>query len=329
MAHQIEQFADGRAAFASARLDAWHRLGTTTRECMTAEEVMTTAHLGGWNVRKLPLTATEITDDGVSTVAVPDKFATVRTHPISGAVDYLGAVGTDYTPVQNEQHCELLNLLVDESGAHFETAGSLKGGRETFVTMKLPTGLRINGVDDVDLYIAGINSHDGSSAFRIVVTPVRVVCANTQHLALKRAKASYSVRHTSGAKTKIAEARQALGLVFDYCEAFEAEADKLIREELTRAEFEGIIGQLWPQPTSPSVRAANNDRRRRRHLLELFEHAPTNEAVRGSRWAGYQAITEYLDHRAPAKNADVRAARVLTSGDLARTKQRAYELLAV
>ena len=27
---------------------------------------------------------------------------------------------------QNEQHCELLNLLVDEAGAHFETAGSLR-----------------------------------------------------------------------------------------------------------------------------------------------------------------------------------------------------------
>ena len=62
MAHEIETFDDGTAAFVTARHDAWHRLGIVTRDCLTAEQVMTTARLGGWNVHTVPLTATDITD---------------------------------------------------------------------------------------------------------------------------------------------------------------------------------------------------------------------------------------------------------------------------
>ena len=40
--------------------------------------------------------------------------------------------------------------------------------------------LTVGGTDRVDLNIAALNSHDGTSAFRILVTPVPVVCANTQ-----------------------------------------------------------------------------------------------------------------------------------------------------
>jgi Domain of unknown function (DUF932) len=53
----------------------------------------------------------------------------------------LGIVGSKYEPVQNEESCALLNAVTDESGAVFETAGALRGGREIFVTMRLPTGL--------------------------------------------------------------------------------------------------------------------------------------------------------------------------------------------
>jgi Domain of unknown function (DUF932) len=167
MAPEIETFDDGTAAFVTARQDAWHQLGTLTRDCLTAEQVMTTARLGGWNVRTFALTATEMTPDGVTSLPVTDHFATVRTHPYTGRPDVLGVVGAGYTVVQNEEHCELLNLLVDEAGAHFETAGSLRGGRETFVTMKLPHTLTLTGTqgsDDIELYLAAMSSHDGTAA---------------------------------------------------------------------------------------------------------------------------------------------------------------------
>jgi len=247
MAHEIEQFTDGTAAFVSAREHAWHRLGTVLPAEFDAAQAMAYAKLGGWNVRTMALqTAPVLSDDGVfGALPVPDQFATVRTNPVSGGVDVLGVVGRGYTVIQNEEHADLLNRVVDEGGACFETAGSLRGGRAVFLSMKLPRTMNIGGVDRVDLYLIALNSHDGTSAFRLLVSPVRVVCANTQALALRRAQSSFSIRHTSGARGNIAQAREALGLTFKYAEVFEREAEQMIQQSLTDAQFAQIIGKLW------------------------------------------------------------------------------------
>jgi len=83
---------------------------------------MTLGHLGGWNVRKAPLTATVLTDDGVTTLDAPG-FATVRDNPFTGRPEALGVVGAGYQRLQNEDHAEFLNHLSDQSGAIFDTAG--------------------------------------------------------------------------------------------------------------------------------------------------------------------------------------------------------------
>jgi hypothetical protein len=168
MAHEID-ITNGVASFA-ARTDAWHRLGQIVGHAMTAEEALAAAHLSGWKVRKMALTVPQepvITDKGVTTpapLAVDDHFATVRTNPITGTLDVLGVVGSKYEPVQNES-CALLNALTDESGAVFETAGALRGGREIFVTMRLPESMTFDGIDgskDRTVFmLAALNSHDG------------------------------------------------------------------------------------------------------------------------------------------------------------------------
>jgi hypothetical protein len=170
MAPELETWSDGSALFVSARSHAWHRLGECCRPGSTPRRRCGTRSCG-WNVRKEPLqTAPLLSEHGVTTLPVPEQFATVRT---------LGVVGRGYTPIQNEAHADLLDAVVDEP-SHFETAESLRGGRQVYITMKLPTTMRIGGVDPVELYLVAVNSHDGTSAFRLPVSPVRVVCANTQ-----------------------------------------------------------------------------------------------------------------------------------------------------
>jgi phage/plasmid-like protein (TIGR03299 family) len=328
MAHELETLANGQTAFASARLSAWHQLGTVTDECLTAEQVMTKAWLGGWEVRKIALQGIEITTGGVTKVDCPDKFMTVRTNPATGATEYLGVVGEDYTTVQNEQVTEILNLLVDESGAHFETAGSMRKGKSVFVTMKLPASMVIAGVDRMDLYLAATTSHDGTASLRLDATPVRIVCANTQRMAYDRSQGSYTFRHTSNIGAKIAEARQALGLMWKHFDAFEAEAEKMLNETLTMGEFEKVVAELWPLAQDASDAATNNAKKRSATLRYLIRDADTQKAITGTRWAGFQAVTEYLDHHVPAKNATARATRAL-SGAGVDLKTRAFELLAV
>src|SRR3954451_25235333 len=106
MSHEIERFTDGTAAFASSRLPAWHHLGTVTGDAMTAAEAITTAKLGGWDVRKIPVAGRDTTGTPGAQVEewidAPDMAMTVRTNPVTSGTDYLGVVGTSNTPVQNE-----------------------------------------------------------------------------------------------------------------------------------------------------------------------------------------------------------------------------------
>jgi phage/plasmid-like protein (TIGR03299 family) len=328
MAHELETMANGQTAFVSARLSAWHQLGTVANDCMTAEEVMAKAFLGGWMVRKIALQGVETTPDGVSIIECPDKRMTVRTNIFTGATEYLGIVGTDYATVQNEEAAEVLNRLVDESGAHFETAGSLRGGRMVFITMKLPTAMQIAGVDDMDLYLCATTSHDASSALRVDANPIRVVCANTQRAAIAHSKGSYTFRHTSNVRQQISQAREAMGLMWKFLDGFQTEAEKMLNETLTMGEFEKVIAELWPVADDASEQTKNNAKKRASTLRYLIRDSDTQKAIKGTRWAGFQAVTEYVDHFAPAKDAAVRANRAVT-GPVAELKTRAFELLSV
>ena len=90
----------------------------------------------------------------------------------------------------------------------------------------------------------------------------------------------------------------------------------------------GLDAQLWPVEDDASDTAKNNAKQRTATLRYLIRDADTQKAIKGTRWAGYQAITEYLDHFAPAKTDVARATRALT-GTGAELKSRAFELLAV
>ena len=75
--------------------------------------------------------------------------------------------------------CDLLDAITDDSGARFETAGALRGGRETFVTMKLPNSMVFDGIDGskdrTDFYLAALNSHDGYQTFVLKRTVAKVL----------------------------------------------------------------------------------------------------------------------------------------------------------
>jgi phage/plasmid-like protein (TIGR03299 family) len=327
MAHELD-ITGNEVSFANSRSDAWHRLGQSVGHTMTARQALHAAHLAGWNVRKMALQIPQepvLDDHGVTTpapLAVPDFYATVRTNPIHGRIDVLGVVGSKYEPVQNEASCDLLDALVDESGgAHFETAGALRCGRETFVTMKLPNAMVFDGIDGskdrTEFYLAALNSHDGSSKFTFLVTPVRIVCANTQSAAIGSAKASWGIRHTGGARAAISEARNALKLSWRYVQSFETEAAKLYAQPMDTDQVRHFANTLLEVDSAATQATARHRRERANGIVALWNSSATIQPIAGTRWAAYNAVTEYLDHVVPVRGArtpaDATATRALRS----------------
>lgn len=319
------------------RVDALHQLGTDVTKASNAQQALAAAGLAGWNVRKTPLmTEASITvgdEEMPFKLDVPGKFATVRTNPATGLPEVLGVVGNIYKPIQNEAHCAILDTIVDYSGANFESAGQMRGGRDVFVSMKLNDQVLIGGVDPIDMYLASFNSHDGSSSFKLAPTAVRVFCANQQAAIMKGAESSFTVRHTVNARSIVEEARHALDLTFAYSTEFQAAAERLIDQTMTDAQFADIIGAWWPLADEAKPAVKTRHAKREDTLMRLFADAETNANIRGTRWAAYQTITEYVDHFAPtnlngeSSIAAARATRVLTGATAQDVKNFAFQSL--
>jgi phage/plasmid-like protein (TIGR03299 family) len=329
MAHELERLANGQTAFTSARISAWHQLGTVTEATMSAEEIMAKAFLGGWAVRKIAVVGIDLVDGVEHRIEADDKRMTVRRNVVTGVTEYLGIVGEDYGVVQNEQCAEILDRLVDQvGGAHFETAGSLRRGKSVFVTMRLPDTMQVAGVDNLDLYLVATTSHDGTASLRVDATPVRVVCANTQRAAFAATKGTYVFRHTSNVNSQISQAREAIGLMWRYMDHFQAAAERMLNAEVTLAELESVVEQLWPLAADATDRTRNNAKQRASAIRYLARDADTQADIRGTRWAGYQAIVEYIDHVQPAKDELARANRAV-SAPAEQLKTKAFDLLTV
>lgn len=326
MAHNLE-IIDGKAAFVSARVDAWHKLGTVLPNAFTAQEALEHSMLAGWNIRKAPLAA--VLPDG-STVDVPTRFATIRDNPLLGTVDVLGpAVSENYKIIQNEELVGLLDTLVDEAGASFETAGSLDSGRKVFVSMKLPGHIKVGGVDPVDMYLAAMTSHDGSMPTTLMVTPVRIVCQNTMNLAFKDNSHQFRIRHTSRADHRVVQqARAALEFSYEYLDGFQQEAEQLINTTMDQMKFEEIVQGAFSAPAGAPKSTVSRADNRIDELVSLFADADTHEAVRGTAWAGLNALTEWYDHFSPVRGAaESGAARAQKALLDTRFKDQARDLI--
>lgn len=325
-ASYAEVMPDGTRAIAGTRQVAWASAGVQTDSAMTAEEALKLAQLD-FTVKVSKENAGAVIDGG-KMLTVSDKYITYREHPKLGQ-QALGIVGSRYTPIQNSDAFEFLNHLVDESGAIFETAGSLGHGEKVFMALKFPDTMLAGGIDPINNYIMAVNSHDGSSSFFVAVTPLRLHCTNTIRMTMRTAQNKIALRHTAGATAKVQQARETLKLVFKYQEEFEREVEKLLSIKITDNEYKKFVETLIPEAKDQeSVRQVNAVEKTRSELMGLWK-ADTQQTVKNTGWSAYNAVAEYVDWYKPVRGGeskDLQRAEKTITGE-SRLKQKAHDLL--
>ncbi|AYP70075.1 hypothetical protein I5G62_gp89 [Mycobacterium phage CRB2] len=314
-------------AFADSRTDAWHQLGQQVGHAMEPEEALREAHMLGWNVRKEPLHAAM--PDG-SLMEVPEKFVVIRDNPWSGKPEPLGVVGRFFSPTQNEASTKLLYDITDQSGAHIQTIGALRGGRETFVTMLMPTHVEFTGAggftDKTEMYLAVLNNHDGQGKLRAMISPVRIVCANTQRLAEQQAVSTVGLRHTGEMDVKMQEVRRLLGITFSYIDTYATEMEALVKAERDEAWVRAVLNDVFDVSKAESDRAKVSRTATVSKVMELMRVSPSIKPFEGTAYAAYNAVTEYADHFMPVLGKSgqdtKRAMRSILSPEVATLKGR-------
>lgn len=319
------------STFTANRVSPWQMIGTSTRGAASAQEALEHAGLANWQIRKVHQTGSELSDSGVQVIDNPDAVMLVRNDPLRGGkTRYLSTVGPRYGIRQNEEQAELIDALVAESGSEgVAEAGSLRDGKRTFITMELPAQMKVGGFDVVKRRLAVYNSHDRTSALRVRMDLLRQVCANGLTATIPGHSAQVSIKHTSRSKLNVAAIRGKLGALYDYADSFEAEAERMINETMRTGEFFDLVDKVWPVKDDASKQARNNADTRRGKLEFLWSDAPTQRGITGTKWAAYQAITEYVDHYSRAKTDTVRALRVVSgAASVVNPKNHAWRLLA-
>ena len=300
----------------------WHKQGVKLDNPATAAEAIAAAGLD-WKIITEPV-YTGSTYGGF--IQIPNKKAIIREDTGEGFT----IMGDGYQPAQNVDSCGLLDDLIAQGQAVYHTAGSLFNGRKIFLLVKLPNDIIINKDDAVQPYILLSNSHDGSQALRIQITPVRVICANTLRFAT-RDKGGFYGKHTKNLMQKAGEAREVLGLASAYYEMFAQKADQMLNTTLSVMQVQSVLEKVYQ--FNPDKAYDEQDHRVKtayETTLDLLQH-PTNMVggMSGTAWAAWNAVTYYVDHERVVRGDYKDDKRLDASwfGVGADIRQRAYDLL--
>lgn len=270
----------------SVRETPWHGLGIVIENAPTSEDAIRLAGLD-WNVVQRPVFTDEME-------IIPGYKVNVR--DTDGKI--LGMVTDRYRIVQNSEAFAFTDALLGE-GVRYETAGSLASGKRVWMLARLE-GRQICE-ELVDPYLVFTNSHDGTGAIRVAITPVRVVCQNTLNLAMANASRTWSCVHKGDIKSKLDEALYTLSNANRYLNTLEEEFGELKLKKLSDDKLHDYIDMLLPVDEGDTDRKKRNIEDLRRDLTFRYYNAPDLMDTEKTMFRFINAVSDFATHATPKR----------------------------
>jgi phage/plasmid-like protein (TIGR03299 family) len=280
----------------------WHGLGTFVGDQDVTSEVAIKAAGLDWEVELKEIGALM---GQAHPLAIPGYKACVRKS--DGKV--LGVNGDRFRPHQPKESFDFLDCLVKDGLMKYHTAGALFGGSKIWILAKLPKDIVIlNGKDVTQQYLLLSDAFDGTGTLKAFFTGVRVVCANTHRLAMKGFNAvdGMSIRHTQKLQSKVEDARKLFGLATEYFDSFGRKIEEMAQTPFKTDQMVSVAKGLLPAKDESEVptRTKNN----RETLMGLWENGKGIADIRGTAYAAFNAVTEYVDHNRGSRETENSAA---------------------
>lgn len=258
----------------------------------------------------------------------------------------LGVVGRGYTPVQNDTLIQLFDFLHED--AQIENIVVLNHGRRIYATATIDIQGEVTEGDTVRRYLHAFNSHDGSSAFGVFFSDMRLVCANQlRYIAGRGARLAAAsgtglvMRHTSGVE---AFAKRLPELIDLQTQTFRQSLDELrplTTTKLTTEAARAILEATYADKLATPITDKKSGEKRQRTIADLDtevsrirSHAygttgigidPSDRSV----WNLFQAISQFECHDTGRSKDDITRARArlesLWGGEASKRIDRARE----
>ena len=265
----------------------WHGLGIKVMEAPDSEGALIAAGLN-WNVIQEPIFTGENEPIRGYKANIRDSDRRV-----------LGVVTDRYKVIQNHEAFAFTDELLGQ-GERYETAGSLQDGKKVWLLAHMPHEYIISG-ERISPYLLFSNTHDGSGAIKVALTPIRVVCNNTLNLALSTAKRSWSMIHTGDIRSKMQEARDTLFMAERYMDELGKEFEALRLKKLSDQKVMEYIEVLLPVEDGSTPQQIKNIERLREDMKIRYFDAPDLQDTGKNAYRFINAVSDFATHAKPLR----------------------------
>lgn len=290
MAHEVESM----AYFGQV---PWHGLGTKLENVATAEQAIAAAKLD-WEVETRPVYLSNLKSDDKSRFErIPDRVAVRR--KTDGKVYQL--VSEKYVPVQNKEAFAFFDSVVGSEEAKYHTAGSLRDGAVIWMLAQMNHGNGSIGIkgEEVQKYLILTNSHNGEFALQMYFTPIRVVCMNTLSASMSSKATTFYSRHVGNIQGRVEIAKEVLGLTNQFFGKWEEQAKYLAEKTMRLEDMPEFLRNAFMidsnKPTEEIWKPTLAAMERVPVLMECGK-GMDNPDIKGTRWAAYNALVEWVDY---------------------------------
>jgi phage/plasmid-like protein (TIGR03299 family) len=237
-----------------------------------------------------------------------------------------------YEIITHEEMGAVMDALIGLPGIKYETAGSVHQGRWTWALVRLDEPVALPGDRSQTFpFMAALNRHDGTGAFKALATSVRVICSNTFSAAEaqgERNSTVFTFRHAANWRDHIEEAKLAVRGTRESFRRYVDIAADLAETKITPGQEERFVVEFVPVPPGKVVSEkvmANVETARQAVRDILASETVEGSGIRGTAFGLLQAAGEYADHVRETRKEGSLVARQLLSAN--RLKIGATQLI--
>ncbi|WP_226963062.1 DUF932 domain-containing protein [Streptomyces mimosae] len=207
----------------------------------------------------------------------------------------LGYFGPGYEPHPYDEWLlnKVAQLLDDDLAVG--SAGLLKGGAVAWVSVEVPENVVTPEGVTFRPHLLATTSFDGSLATTYKPVVTNVVCDNTMHAALKESGQVVKVKHSRKSVLKLAQARDALNLVYRVADSFTDEVARLCRIDVDDRQWQDFLHAHAELPAKLG-RGRTLVERKRESLTHLWKNDARVAPWRGTAFGVVQAVNTYAHH---------------------------------
>ena len=221
----------------------------------------------------------------------------------------MGLFKESYAPHQYGEWLLTTVATILDDDLSISSAGLLREGAVAWVEVSVPESIDTPQGVQFRPNLLATTSFDGSTATTYKRTVTATVCDNTRELALSEDGQQHKVKHSRHSHARIAEARDALAMIYTLADAFAAEVALMCSTPVSGSQWQRFLDVAVPlvdaktgEPLSARSRALAENKRDT--IAGLYRND-----LRVSPWAGtaygvIQATNTYEHHESIVRGAE-------------------------